>query len=149
MGDFKTDPIDSFQDAKICVLTDQPGRIFLETDQNSRAFGNVWVPNDAMIFKGSRIALSSSHSFFIRPSRCLWKTRGRKGRPRVSSRRAQFVVSGGTSDVADIPHKFRVSWTVLGLERTDPPRLGFPRYRCSHHGPSYFGNFNRLAINCR
>jgi len=64
VGDFKTDPIDSFQDAKICVLTDKPGRVFLETDQNSRAFGNVWVPKDAMIFKGSRITLPSSRVFF-------------------------------------------------------------------------------------
>ena len=64
VGNFKTEPIDSFQDAKICVLTDGPGRVFLETDQYSRAFGKVWVPNDAMIFKGSRVTLSSSHVFF-------------------------------------------------------------------------------------
>jgi hypothetical protein len=53
VGDFKTNPIDNFYHAKICVLTDKPGRVYLETDQTTRAFGNVWVPNDAMIFKGS------------------------------------------------------------------------------------------------
>jgi len=52
VGDFQTQPTDTFQDAKICVLTDSPGRVFLETDQKSRAFGNVWAPNSAMIFKG-------------------------------------------------------------------------------------------------
>lgn len=86
-GDFQTEPIDSFQDAKICVLTDGPGRVFLETDQNSRAFGNVWEPNGAMIFKGSRITLSLPLLILIRPSRCLWKTPGRNCRPRISSRR--------------------------------------------------------------
>lgn len=58
--DFKTDPIDNFQHAKICVLTDKPGRLYLETDQNSRAFGNVWVPNNAIIFKGSRTTFLST-----------------------------------------------------------------------------------------
>lgn len=54
VGGFRTDPIEDFQHAKICVLTDKPGRVFLETDKNTtRAFGNVWVPNDAIIFKGS------------------------------------------------------------------------------------------------
>jgi hypothetical protein len=67
VGDFKTNPIDSFQDTKICVLTDGPGRVFLETGQNSRAFGNVWMPNDAMIFKGSLVTLSPSHVFFHMP----------------------------------------------------------------------------------
>ena len=55
VGEFKTDPIDNFQHKRICVLTDKPGRVFLETDQSTRAFGNVWVPKDAIIFKGSRI----------------------------------------------------------------------------------------------
>jgi hypothetical protein len=64
VGEFKTDPIDNFQHKKICVLTDKPGRVFLETDQSARAFGNVWVPKDAIIFKGSRITFSSSFHFF-------------------------------------------------------------------------------------
>ncbi|KAH9966990.1 hypothetical protein BJV74DRAFT_284201 [Russula compacta] len=50
-GRFRADPIDHFQHAKICVLTDKPGRVFLETDQKARAFGNLWVPNEAIIFK--------------------------------------------------------------------------------------------------
>jgi hypothetical protein len=58
MGEFRTDPIENFQHPKICVLTDKPGRVFLETVKNTRAFGNVWVPNDAIIFKGSSITIS-------------------------------------------------------------------------------------------
>jgi hypothetical protein len=54
VGEFRTDPVENFQHTKICVLTDKPGRVFLETDKDTtRAFGNVWVPNKAIIFKGS------------------------------------------------------------------------------------------------
>jgi hypothetical protein len=56
-GRFRIDPIKTFQvhDNKISVLTDDPrltGRLFLETAEGNRAFGNVWVPKDAIIFKG-------------------------------------------------------------------------------------------------
>jgi len=53
-GEFKVDPIEDFKHAKrIWVITDKPGRIFLEAPQHTRAFGNVWhVPyKDAIIFK--------------------------------------------------------------------------------------------------
>ena len=67
-GRFTVDPIAEdkdfqvqFQHAKICVITDsdKPGRIFLETPQHRRAFGNVWhVPdNNAIIFKGASLTL--------------------------------------------------------------------------------------------
>lgn len=56
-GKFRSDPIETFErHTKISVLTDNSGsvgRIFLETAQNSRVFGGVWVPNEAIIFKGS------------------------------------------------------------------------------------------------
>jgi hypothetical protein len=39
------------------VLTDRPGRVYLESDHNPRAFGNFWLPNDAIIFKGSSLTL--------------------------------------------------------------------------------------------
>ena len=55
-GKFRTDPIETFQHEKISVLTDNAGptgRVFLETTKETRAFGNVWVPKDAIIFKGS------------------------------------------------------------------------------------------------
>jgi len=61
-SEFEADPIDTFQHAKIGVLTDKPGRIFLETDQSKRAFGNAWMTKKAIIFKGSQIA------FFLLPS---------------------------------------------------------------------------------
>lgn len=68
--DFKSYPIEQFLDAlgdskgdsqnrdghklkpKITVLTDRQGRIYLESGQCSRAFGNVWCPQKAIIFKG-------------------------------------------------------------------------------------------------
>ncbi|KAI0251685.1 hypothetical protein BJV78DRAFT_417870 [Lactifluus subvellereus] len=49
---FQTNPMKDFVQApKIYVLTDKPGRVYLETEQNTRAFGNFWVPNGAIIFK--------------------------------------------------------------------------------------------------
>jgi len=64
-GGFKANPIENFRprDAKFWVITDKPSsRIFLETPQQVRAFGNVWrVPysnnNDVIIFKGSSMTL--------------------------------------------------------------------------------------------
>jgi len=53
---FRFDPIETFQGDKICVLTDNPGqtgRVFLDISDKMRAFGNVWVPKNAIIFKGS------------------------------------------------------------------------------------------------
>jgi hypothetical protein len=38
--------------ATIYVLVDQPRRVFLETEQVSRVFGNVFMLKDVMIFKG-------------------------------------------------------------------------------------------------
>ncbi len=60
-GHFRTDPIDTFQHEKISVLTDNSrlmGRVFLETAEERRAFGNVWVPKEAIVFKGSYFSLS-------------------------------------------------------------------------------------------
>jgi hypothetical protein len=55
-GRFRRDPIKTFDHEKISVLTDSSGltgRVFLETPKETRAFGNVWVPKDVIIFKGS------------------------------------------------------------------------------------------------
>lgn len=65
--DFQCDPIEHFLDVlgdskgdsldmprsrpKIYVLTDRQGRICLESGRRSRAFGNVWCPQKAIIFK--------------------------------------------------------------------------------------------------
>jgi len=59
-GHFRTDPIETFQHKEISVLTDNPrlmGRVFLETSNEKRAFGNVWVPKEAIVFKGSYLSL--------------------------------------------------------------------------------------------
>ena len=53
---FQTDPIHDFQDVEqVYVLLDKPGHVYLETPGKKRAFGNSWVPDDAIIFKGSPI----------------------------------------------------------------------------------------------
>lgn len=38
----------------VYVLVDKPslGRVYLEAEKRKRIFGNVWRPNDVMIFKG-------------------------------------------------------------------------------------------------
>jgi hypothetical protein len=54
-GDFRMDPIQTFQHERISVLTDSSyheGRVFLETAGKLRVFGNVWALNDCIIFKG-------------------------------------------------------------------------------------------------
>ncbi|KAF8497898.1 hypothetical protein F5888DRAFT_1827814 [Russula emetica] len=54
LGDSKGDSLDRDRPKlkpKISVLTDREGRIYLESGQGSRAFGNVWCPQNAIIFK--------------------------------------------------------------------------------------------------
>ena len=84
-ADFQSDPIEQFLDAlgdfkgdsldrdrpkpkpkpKISVLVDRQGRIYLESAQGSRAFGNVWCPQKAIIFKGSSPAFLTFPAFDI------------------------------------------------------------------------------------
>ncbi|KAH9033803.1 hypothetical protein EDB85DRAFT_1950035, partial [Lactarius pseudohatsudake] len=52
--EFITEPIQNFWDVSgedIWILTDERSRVFLETDEMTRAFGNFWVPHEAIIFK--------------------------------------------------------------------------------------------------
>ncbi|KAH9173176.1 hypothetical protein EDB89DRAFT_743725 [Lactarius sanguifluus] len=51
--EFTSDPIVKFWDAtdEIWVLTDERSRVYLETEKRTRAFGNFWVPDEAIIFK--------------------------------------------------------------------------------------------------
>jgi len=64
-GEFRTYPIESFlhtNATRVHVLTDNPGsagRVFLETAQDTRAFGNGWIPSKAIIFKGSLLSITS------------------------------------------------------------------------------------------
>ena len=55
-GVFRMDPIETFRHGmRISVLVDSPdhaGRVFLETAGKTQTFGNVWVVNDTIIFKG-------------------------------------------------------------------------------------------------
>lgn len=53
---FSWEPIETYLHKRISVLTDNlghAGRVFLKTAKKSRAFGNVWVPKKALIFKGT------------------------------------------------------------------------------------------------
>ena len=57
-GDFQMDPIKRvrYQQKTISVLTDNPdhaGQVFVDTAERKRAFVNVYVLNDTIIFKGS------------------------------------------------------------------------------------------------
>jgi hypothetical protein len=54
---FQADPIEDFHNVKqVRVLTDKRGRVYLQGDRDTprsaRAFGNVWLPNHAILFKG-------------------------------------------------------------------------------------------------
>jgi hypothetical protein len=52
--------MESFVDTtKVHVLTDRRGRVYLDSGQDTRAFGNVWRPKDAIIFKGSCLTSSN------------------------------------------------------------------------------------------
>jgi len=57
---FRLDPSEDFQDTgaeKFYVLTDRPGRIYIESGGGALAYGNVWAPGDAIIFKDVRGSL--------------------------------------------------------------------------------------------
>ena len=58
---FQTEPIYTFQHEKISVLTDNPdlvGRVYVDVGQKKRAFGNVWIPSNAIIFRGLYISVA-------------------------------------------------------------------------------------------
>ena len=59
-SEIQIDPIDlqTETDEKIDVLTDDSslaGRVYLETDKEKRAFGNVWALEKAIIFRGTNL----------------------------------------------------------------------------------------------
>lgn len=53
VGDMKTDLVYSSHGTVVYILFDEPGWVFLETDQGTRAFDEVWIPNDVIILRGS------------------------------------------------------------------------------------------------
>ena len=58
---FKASPVDNSElkpNATIYVLVDQRRRVFLETRRETPNFGNIFTPQDAVIFKGSSNVLS-------------------------------------------------------------------------------------------
>lgn len=68
--EFRMDAIMTFQHERISVLIDNPdnvGRVFLESATTKWAFGNVWVTNDTVIFKGSCIRCLYAFSSSLTP----------------------------------------------------------------------------------
>lgn len=64
-GNFRMEPIGTFQQERVSVLIDNPnhaGQVFLETERETRTFGNVWIPNETIIFKGSCLICCFSFS---------------------------------------------------------------------------------------
>ena len=77
---FSALPIDNFApkpNATIYVLVGQPGRVpvFLETRHDTRVFGNVFVLNDVMIFKGM-FEVIFTLCCILRRFRYSWSARG-------------------------------------------------------------------------
>jgi len=59
-GEFWADPIWDFQHEEISVLTENPdavGRVYMDIGRMNRAFGNVWVPSNVMIFQSCAFLL--------------------------------------------------------------------------------------------
>jgi hypothetical protein len=58
LDNFTADPIEHFMYANdIYVLTHKPGRVYLESGENSRTFDNVWFKNGFYVFRGQCLAL--------------------------------------------------------------------------------------------
>jgi hypothetical protein len=93
--EFRREPTETFLVEKICVLMDNrspAGRVFLETARNKRAFGNAWIPNNAIIFKGSCFLTYIRSRQLLHFLRRLWKARGGTYRWWGHSRHTQPMV---------------------------------------------------------
>ena len=75
---FTTGPmIDDYQRAEtFYVLTNKPGRVYLEFGRKSRAFDNVWKTNGILIFKSWCPVFLIFSSPLLTSFRRLWKARG-------------------------------------------------------------------------
>ena len=65
--DFKLHPIEDFQavfnhNVRVHVLVDKPGRIFIQSGTKNLIYGNVWMPKDTLIFKGTSLLPASTRS---------------------------------------------------------------------------------------
>jgi hypothetical protein len=71
--EFQSDPIENFLNTPkhtVFVLTHREGRVYLESGKDPRAFGNVWCPQRAIIFKGLSLAFSKFAHFDISADVC-------------------------------------------------------------------------------
>ena len=55
---YQTEPV------PICVLTNTPGRVFLELCRKPRAFDNVWTANETLVFKSKTPCFSFFFFYF-------------------------------------------------------------------------------------
>ena len=104
---FEALPVDKFElkpNATIYVLVDQRRRVFLETKQETRIFGNVFTLKDAKIFKGSFDILSIPRSDFDIPLDIHGALEGEsvvagsiKGFPNFERSEELFVVPNSTT----------------------------------------------------
>jgi hypothetical protein len=85
--------MEHFLDAdNVYVLTNKPGRVYLDSGEDSQAFDNFWTTNGIYISRGLFSALLL---FLLLTSfRRLWKARRCQ---KTQSRQALRVVSGGVS----------------------------------------------------
>ena len=83
---FRTAPIsENYQHEKISVLTDNPGpmgRVYLKTARIQRTFVDVWMPKNALIFRGSCLSALSFSQCMISS-----QTSMERSRVKVSSER--------------------------------------------------------------
>jgi hypothetical protein len=91
---FRADPIHDFQGVKkVYILHDEPGHVYLETARNRRAFGNTWVPDGAIIFKGLPLVFCLLPVCVSQLLRRLRKARGRRYRWRMYRKHIRHLVS--------------------------------------------------------
>ena len=68
------------RDDTVYVLVDRPGRVFIKAERRHRTFGNVWMLNGTLLFKGLKPPPLNSSPDLRRLSRYYWTLRGRKPR---------------------------------------------------------------------
>jgi hypothetical protein len=87
---FLTEPIETYLHKRISVLTDnlgQAGRVFLRLVKKTRAFGNAWIPKNAIIFKGSWLPFFNPFSHLLTSSKTSVESLREKAESEKSSKR--------------------------------------------------------------
>ena len=89
----KIDPTEDFRHAnKFYVLTDKPELVHIVTDRFSRSYGNIWCPQNAIIFKGLGHFLLRFSPMILVSARYLWDAQGRNHRQGITRRHKLYVL---------------------------------------------------------